>query len=64
MLQGTAEYNKAASSAYKSLDEREKQKLRDCAENIRGGESTCMSIREITRMAAKTFEKVTILVSL
>lgn len=64
MLQGTAEYNKAASSAYNSLDEREKQKLRDCAQSIRGEESTCRSIREITRMAAKTFEKVTNLVSL
>ena len=44
LLQGTAEYSKAASSAYNSLDERERQTLRDCAQNIREGESACMSI--------------------
>lgn len=64
MLLGTAEYNKAASSAYNSLNDAEREHLRESAlaRSNSGGEM--MSICEIKRTAAKTFKKVSSLVRL
>ena len=58
MLLGTAKYNKAASSAYNSLNEAEREKLRELAlgQSIDKGEA--MSIREIKRTAAKTRSQI------
>ena len=61
MLSGTAEFNKAASKAYKTLKRDEKDELMESTTQANEDDKP-MSIKDVKKKAAKIFKKVSSLV--
>ena len=64
MLSGTAEFNKAASRAYKALNQEDKDELVESTAKDYECDNQPMSIKDIKRKATKIFKKVSNLVRL